>query len=177
MPGSRWGMLLHISRGSRSTPFTRLTRFGMVRKRRRILAYFDCRLAKPAATSMFEAELPHHSAALCLVLPPEPDPLAERCYPRVFASASHPCRLKRCWADGTIFKARRGPEWYCIIALVMNDLGVDERDAVRAAAKTRVAMLRMVLVSLAHGRHEELCQSGTTSRTLGPRSEYGTRRN
>lgn len=63
------------------------------------------------------------------------------------------------------------------IALVMNDLGVDERDAVRAAAKTRVAMLRMVLVSLAHGRHEELCQSGTTSRTLGPRSEYGTRRN
>jgi hypothetical protein len=51
-------------------------------------------LTKTAETSLFEAELPHHPAALRSVLPPEPDPLAERCDPRVFPSLSHNLQTK-----------------------------------------------------------------------------------
>ena len=72
-------------------------------------------LTKSAETSLFEAELPHHSAALRSVLPPEPDPLAERCDPRVFASVSHTNRLKRRCANFTVFKGSAGTKRYCII--------------------------------------------------------------
>jgi hypothetical protein len=52
-------------------------------------------LTKPAETSLFETQLTHHPATLRSVLPPEPHPLPERCYPRVFASVSHTCRLRQ----------------------------------------------------------------------------------
>jgi hypothetical protein len=79
-------------------------------KRTRMRAHFYCRLTKPAETSLFEAKLPHHAAALRSVLPPEPYPLPERCYPRVFASVSHIYRLKLRRANGTPSTARRVPK-------------------------------------------------------------------